>query len=231
MLKVLIADDHPMIREGIKRVISQTRDMVVVAEASDGQEVLQKVARQNPEVVILDISMPGRSGLDVLKQLHTQYPKLPILILSQYPESQYASRVMHAGAFGYLTKETAIDQVVEAIRKAAAGKKYITDALADILTAETPGTAQRPLHETLSDREYEILLYLGEGKTVTDIARDISLSVKTISTYRTRILDKMKMSKTAELIRYVIYHRLVEAAEVIPSSAPVKTIAKTRNGQ
>jgi len=210
MLKVLVADDHPVIREGLKRLIMQTRDMQVVGEASNGPEVLNLNRRLHPDLIILDISMPGRDGLDILKQLKSLSPRLPILVLSQHPEDHYALRALRAGASGYLTKESASTELITALRKVAGGRKYVSATLAEKLATEVNHHGEKTPHELLSDREYEVLCLLGKGKTVSRIAEDLSLSVKTISTYRARILVKMNMTNTSELIRYVVQQQLLE---------------------
>jgi len=213
MFKVLVADDHPVVREGLKQIVARADDMVVVAEASDGPEVLQKNRRTHPDVVLLDISMPGRNGLEVLKQLKAKSPRMPILVLSQHPEEEYAIRALRAGASGYLTKESASGELITALRKVVHGGKYVSPSLAEQLASEVNHPSEKPLHETLSDREYEVLCLIGAGKTVSEIAVDLSLSVKTVSTYRTRILEKMNMAKTVELVRYVIQHQLLSDSE------------------
>jgi two-component system invasion response regulator UvrY len=211
MLKIFIADDHPIVREGLKQIIARTRDMAVCGEASDGQELLTKIRGQHADVVLLDISMPGRSGLDVLKQLRAQMPRLHLLVLSQHPEDEYALRVLRAGASGYLTKESASEQLITAIRKVASGGKYVSLSLAEQLAAELNSEAAgQPLHGSLSDREYEVMRMIASGKSVSEIAQELSLSVKTISTYRTRILSKMNMTKNADLIHYGIRHGLTD---------------------
>jgi len=210
MIRVLIADDHPIVREGLKQIIAETSDMVVANEASNAQEVLDKVWESDYSVVLLDISMPGRSGLDILKQLKSERPELPVLILSVHPEEQYAVRVLRAGASGYLTKESAPDELIAAIRKVSLGRKYVSSSLAEKLAFDLEIEAEKPLHETLSDREYQVLCMIAQGKTVKEIAEELSLSVKTISTYRSRILEKMRMNNNAQLTHYAIKNRLVE---------------------
>ncbi len=207
-IKILIADDHPLFRQGLKNAFSETPDIEVVDEAENGNDVLEKVREHELNLVLLDISMPGKGGLEVLKQLKTEYPKIPVLILSVYQESQYAIRFIKAGASGYLTKESSIDTLLAAVRKVAQGGNYasadITEKLAfDFLNID------KPLHELLSDREYQVFSMIATGKSLTEIGVDLSLSVKTISTHRTRILEKMKMKKNAELIHYAIQHELI----------------------
>jgi len=220
MLKILVADDHPIIREGLKKILTKVSDMLVIGEASEGQEILEKAARLAPDVVLLDLSLPGRSGLEILKQLKTKNPKLPVLILSQYPEDQYALRALRAGASGYLTKESASTDLIAAIRKAAQGGKYVSAVLAEKLASGVVEGLEKPRHENLSDREYEILRRLGIGQTVSEIGEELCLSVKTISTYRTRVLEKMNLDKNADLIRYVIQHEL--------DGLPVKRLARRK---
>jgi two-component system invasion response regulator UvrY len=210
MIKVLIADDHAVVLEGLKQILSETADMSVVAEATNGQAVLDKVRGSHVDVVVLDIAMPGRSGLDILLHLKRERPNLPVLVLSIHPEDQYAVRVLKAGASGYLTKESAPEQLITAIRKVVIGGKYVSPALAEKLAFDLEADVDKPLHETLSDREYEVLCLIALGKTVKEIADKLSLSVKTISTYRSRILEKMKMKNNAELTHYVIRQGLVE---------------------
>jgi len=210
MIKILIADDHTIVREGLKQIIAETSDMTVADEAADGHEVINKALNNNYDVVVLDITMPGINGLDVLKQIKAQKPKLPILVLSVHPEEQYAVRTLKAGASGYLTKESAPDELIAAIRKVSVGKKYVSPSLAEKLALELEIDHEKPLHETLSDREYQIMCIIASGKTLSEIADELYLSVKTISTYRTRILEKMKMKNNIELTHYAIKHGLVE---------------------
>jgi two-component system invasion response regulator UvrY len=209
MLKVLVADDHRVVREGLKQIIERNREMTVVAEASDGQEVLEKLRKVPVDVVLLDLSMPGPSGLDILKQIHQRYPKQAILVLSQHPEEKFAIRSFRAGASGYLTKENAASELLAAIRKVAGGRKWMSESVAEQMADSLNQDPSRPPHETLSDREFEILCQFGSGKTVSEIARELCLSVKTVSTYRTRILEKMAMTKTSELILYALQHALI----------------------
>ena len=207
-IKILIADDHPLFRQGLKNAFSETPDIEVVDEADNSNDILGKVREHDLNLVLLDISMPGKGGLEVLKQLKAEHPKIPVLILSVYQENQYAVRFIKAGASGYLTKESSIDTLLEAVRKVAQGGNYasadITEKLAfDFLNID------KPLHELLSDREYQVFSMISTGKSLTEIGNDLSLSVKTISTHRTRILEKMRMKKNAELIHYAIQHELI----------------------
>ena len=210
MIRILIADDHPIVRQGFKQVLSETADLVVADEAGNGREVLALVARRDYDVILLDISMPEKNGLEVLKELKAVNPRIPVLILSIYPEEQYAIRALKAGASGYLTKASAPDELISAIRKVSRGGKYISSSLAEKLAYEVGGDAGKAPHETLSDREYQILLLIASGKTVSDIAGEMCLSVKTVSTYRSRILEKMKLKNNAELTTYAIRNKLVE---------------------
>ncbi|MHA1873409.1 MAG: response regulator [Candidatus Heimdallarchaeaceae archaeon] len=210
MIKVLIVDDHTIVREGLRQILEDTSDIVVTGEASSAQEVLNKVKSNNFDIVLLDISLPGRSGLDVLKQLKSIKPDLPVLILSMHPEEQYAIRSLRAKASGYLTKESASDELIKAIRKVAQGRKYITSSLAEKLAFELEDSTGCSSHEKLSDREYQVMGMIASGKRIKEIADALSLSVKTISTYRTRILKKMNMKNTSQLIHYAIKAGLVE---------------------
>jgi len=210
MIRILVADDHAIVREGLKKILAQTSDMVVTDEASNGQEVLDKVWENDYNVVLLDISMPGRNGLDILKQIRSERPELAVLVLSMHPEEQYAVRVLRAGASGYLTKASASDELIAAIRKVSLGRKYVTSSLAEKLAFDLEMDAEKLLHETLSDREYQVMCMIARGKTVREIAQELSLSGKTISTYRSRILEKMKMKNNAQLTHYAIQNRLVE---------------------
>jgi DNA-binding NarL/FixJ family response regulator len=210
MIKILIADDHAIVREGLKQIVADTPDMVVAGEAADGPQVLELVRKDDWDVVVLDIAMPGRGGVDILRQLKNEKPGLPVLILSMYPEEQYAVRCLRAGASGYLTKESAPDELVTAVQKVVSGGKYVSSLLAERLAFELEIDTEKPLHEALSDREYQVMCMMASGKTVTEIADNLSLSVKTISTYRSRILEKMDMTSSAELMHYAIKHGLVE---------------------
>ncbi len=210
MIKILVADDHAIVREGLKQIVADTSDMVVAGEAVDGPEVLALVRKEAWDLILLDISMPGRGGIDILKDLKIEKPKLPVLVLSMYPEEQYAIRALKAGAAGYLTKESAPEELIEAIRKVSRGGKYISSTLAESLASRVGTNPEKPLHETLSDREYQVMLMIASGKTVTEIANELSLSVKTISTNRARILRKMGMKNSAEITYYAIKHGLVK---------------------
>jgi len=193
----------------LKQILAETPDIVVADEAGDGQGVLDLVARNTYDVVLLDISMPNGGGLDILKQLRTMKPKLAILVLSMHPEEQYATRALKLGASGYLTKESATDELVGAIRKVSQGRKYVSSSLAEKLAFQLETDTEQLPHETLSHREYQIMCLIASGKTVTEVATELSLSVKTISTYRSRILEKMNMNNNAQLISYAIRNGLV----------------------
>jgi DNA-binding NarL/FixJ family response regulator len=210
MLRLLIADDHAVVRKGLSQIVAETSDMVVGGEAANGQEVLELSLNEDWDVVLLDVGMPGRGGIDVLKQLKSEKPNLPVLVLSVYPEEQYAVRALKAGASGYLTKESAPEDLIAAIRKVAQGGKYVSDSLAERLAFDLGRDAERPIHERLSDREYQVVLMIAAGKTVKEIAAELSLSVKTISTNRTRALDKMGMKNNAEIARYIAKHGLID---------------------
>jgi DNA-binding NarL/FixJ family response regulator len=210
MIKILVADDHAIIRKGLKQIVSDKSDMLVHGEAANGHEVLNKIRKTDYDAVVLDISMPGMDGLDILKQLKIEKPKLPVLVLSIHPEEQYAMRALKAGASGYLTKESIPDEMITAIRKIVHGGKYISPTLAEKLACYLETDIEKQLYETLSDREYQVMIMIANGKTITEIANGLSLSVKTISTYRSRILEKMKMKNNAELTHYAIRQKLVD---------------------
>ncbi len=210
MIKILIADDHAIVREGLKQILAETSDMVVAGEAADGEQCLELVWKNDLDLVLLDIAMPGRGGMDILKQLKHEKPKLPILMLSMYPEEQYAVRSLKAGASGYLTKESAPEELISAIRKVSQGGKYVSSSLAEKLAVYLETDTEKPVHETLSDREYQVMLMIASGKTVKQIADELSLSIKTISTYRARTLRKMGMKNNAEITYYAIKNELVD---------------------
>jgi DNA-binding NarL/FixJ family response regulator len=210
MIKILVADDHTIVREGLKQILSNTEDLLVGGEATNGNEVLAKVQGEDWDVVLLDMSMPGRSGVDLIKRLKEEKPKLPILVLSMYKEEQYAVRALKAGASGYVTKLSASEQLVSAIRKVAGGGVFVSAALAEKLALNLMPTAETLPHTELSDRESQVFLMIVAGQSVSGIAEDLKLSVKTVSTHKTRILQKMNMTNTAELIHYAIRHNLVD---------------------
>lgn len=210
MIKTLIADDHAVVRRGLKQILAETDDIVVAGEAADGREALDLVRQRDWDVLVLDITMPGRSGLDILKDIRQLRPKLPVLILSMHAEEQFATRMLKAGADGYLNKDGAPEELVKAIRKVVSGGKYVSPAQAErMIGAVADGHGTALPHERLSDREFEILCLIASGKTVTQIGKQLGISVKTVSTYRVRILEKMGMSTNAELTHYAIKGELV----------------------
>lgn len=209
MVRVLVVDDHAIFREGVKQILESTLDVEVVGEAASGRELLDGLARGDVDVVVMDISMPDGGGLEALRQSRHVRPDVPVLILSMYPEQQYAVRVLKAGAAGYLNKEAAPDELVGAIRKVAAGRKYVSPGVAEQLVSQIGPNWNGLPHEGLSDREFQVLRMLASGLTVTEIGEELALSVKTVSTYRTRLLEKMGMSTNAELTRYALEHQLV----------------------
>jgi len=210
MLRILIADDHPVVRQGLRQIVAEASDMVVADEAGDGWQVLNKVRASHYDVVLLDISMPGINGLDIIKQLKNERPQITILVLSIHSEEQYAVRALRAGASGYLTKDSAPDELVAAIRKVSSGGKHVSSSLAEKLASELKSGDEQLPHKYLSDREYHVMCMIASGKTVTEIADELLLSVKTISTYRSRILEKMKMKNNAELTHYSMKNQLVD---------------------
>ena len=209
-IRVLIADDHAIVREGLKQILADTKDIVVAGDAENGHDAIKLVRGCQCDVLLLDISMPDRSGIEVLKQIRKEHPKTAVLMLSMHREDQYAIRSLKAGAAGYLNKQSAPAELVNAIRQVAAGRKYISAALAQELANHVGDDHEMPLHETLSDREYQTLMLIASGKTVSDIAGELVLSVKTISMYRSRLLQKMKLRHNAELTHYAIKNHLVE---------------------
>lgn len=209
MIRVLLADDHGLVREGLRGILAKGADIEVAAEAATGDEVLALVRKREFDLALLDLSMPGLSGLALIKRLKVERPKLRILVLSMHGEAQYAARALKAGASGYLTKDSAAAQLLGAIRKIAAGGVQISETAAAQLIGASP-TGDTPLHEALSDREYEVLRQIVAGRTVTDIADALSVSVKTISTHKARILQKLNLAGTADLVRYAIEHGLTD---------------------
>lgn len=210
MIKLLIADDHSLVREGLKALINASGVITVVGEAKDGHEAYSLIDKCKPDVAVFDINMPGMNGIDLLKQVKAVYPKLPVLILSMHPEEQYGYRAIMSGASGYLSKESAPELLITAIKRVASGGKYISPEIAERLVFEVQHDYDKKPHERLSDREYQVFLMISTGKSVSDIADELHLSVKTISTNRARILEKMQLKNNAELMHYAHQNNLVE---------------------
>jgi DNA-binding NarL/FixJ family response regulator len=210
MIRVVLADDHTIVRDGLKHLLSEAGDIEVVGEAKNGNEALERIRSLPCDVLLMDMSMPGKSGIELIRQVHADKPKLRILVLSMHEEHQYAVRAIRAGASGYLTKESATKQLVEALRKVASGGAFISAEVAQQLALGAMPGAAGPLHASLSDREYQILLLIAEGRSISEIAEQLFLSVKTVSTHKSNILAKMNMTTQAELIRYALANRLVE---------------------
>lgn len=208
-MKVIIADDHSIVRKGLKQILLEEYPFATVGEASNAEELIKLAMSDTWDVVITDLSMPGRSGLDALRQIREAFPKLPVLVLSMHPEDQYAIRVLKAGASGYLNKDTAQDELIQAMRKVLMGKKYISAKVAEQMADVLEGNSDAALHESLSDREFDVLKMLAAGKSVSEIAASLSLSSTTVSTYRSRILEKMKMKSNADLTRYALENKLI----------------------
>jgi DNA-binding NarL/FixJ family response regulator len=207
-MRVLIVDDHAVVRAGLRQILTEAGE-VVVGEAADGHAALELLREADWDLVLLDVALPGRNGIDVLKQIKAEWKRLPVLILSMYPEDQYAIRALRAGASGYMTKESASEELLNAVRKVAAGGRYVSESLAELLACRLDdGTAGDEPHLALSDREYEVLKLIASGRTVSEIGDTLALSVKTISTYRSRILEKMGMKTNAELTHYAVTHGL-----------------------
>ena len=210
MIGVFIADDHPVVRQGIRQIVAATEDITVVDEATTGHEALQRLADVQCDLVLLDLSLPDIDGLDLLKQLKREHPQRPILLLTMHSEDQFALRALKAGASGYLTKESAPAELVGAVRKVVAGGRYISQRLAESLAAHLGPDSEKPVHERLSDREYQVLRLIAAGRSTRDISTQLSLSSKTVSTYRARLLDKMGMKTSAELMAYAVRHHLAD---------------------
>ncbi len=209
-IKILIADDHAIVREGLKQIVAEEKDILVAGEAEDASKLMQLLEKEKWSLVILDINMPGKSGLEALKDIKRFYPGLPVLILSMFSEDQYGIRAIKAGASGYLKKVSAPTELVTAIRKIVAGGKYINPDLAEKLAEKFDQTGDKNLHDKLSDREYQIMCNIALGKSAEEIANDLSLSVNTVYTYRNRILDKMSMKSNVEITQYVFRNKLIE---------------------
>lgn len=210
MIKILVVDDHAVVRAGVQYFIAQVPDMCIEGEAASAQEAMRLVRAQDWDIVLLDINMPDKSGVEVLKQIKREKPELPVLILSMHPESRYAVQILRSGASGYVQKEALAEELVTAIQTILRGHKYISHTVAELLTAEVDVNADKPLHETLSKREYEIFYKLCQGHGVTKIADELCLSVKTVSTYRARVLQKMNMENNAGIIYYAIKQNLID---------------------
>lgn len=210
MIKVMIADDHAIVRQGLKQILSETSDICVTGEAASGFQAMSVIRQQDFDVILLDISLPDRNGLDVLKQIKKEQPDLAILMLSMHSESEFAIRALRAGAVGYLNKQSAPAQLVTAIRQVASGQKYITPELAMELANAITSDADRPLHTTLSDREFQTLCLIASGKGLSEISEEMCLSPKTVSVYRSRLMEKLQLSNNSELIRYALLHHLVD---------------------
>jgi two-component system invasion response regulator UvrY len=208
-MKVLIADDHAVVRRGLKQILSEERDVTVVGEAKNGHEALEMSRRLDWDVAVVDYAMPGRSGVELLKEIKRHHPKRPVLVLSMYPEEWHAVQVLRAGGAGYLSKETATEELMTAIRKVAKGGRYVSAGLAEKLASGLAPDRARAPHETLSDREYRVLWLLASGKPISQIAQEMFLSPSTISTYRTRILRKLGLANNAQLVQYAVQHQLI----------------------
>jgi DNA-binding NarL/FixJ family response regulator len=213
MINVVICDDHKIVREGLSKIISNFPDISILADdIASGEELLQRLRSAQPDIIILDVSLPGRSGLEVLKQIKIFYPDIKVLVLSMYPEDQFAIRMLKAGASGYLHKDSAPEVLIEAIRTIQQGGEYLSPAITKLLYREMNNKNQELPHKQLSDREYEVFLAIGEGKANNQIASQLSLSAKTISTYRSRILSKMSMENNSDMIKYILLHNLLPSA-------------------
>jgi len=210
MIRILIADDHPIVREGLKHIIDDCSDMQVIGEVANGSEVLARCADSNIDVLLLDITMPGMEFLELMPRIRKKSPALRIIVVSMHDEEHFALRAFKEGALGYLTKDRSSEELAKAIRRVYQGKSYVTESLADILTKDLEPGEKKLTHEMLSNREFQIFIQLGSGKRITDIANEMALSPKTISTYRTRIYQKMKFKNSAGLIRYAMETNLVE---------------------
>lgn len=212
MIRVLLADDHTIVREGLKRMLAEVTDIEVAAEASHGAEVMAALRAAEFSVLVLDLSMPGRSGIELIRQIRGEFPRLPILVLTMHQEEQYAVRAIRAGAGGYLTKGTAAADLVAAIRKLATGGVLVSPRVAELLALDAMPSADPLPHQALSDREFEVFMLLVEGKSVSEIAAQLFLSVKTVSTHKTRVLQKMSLASVPDLVRYAMRHRLADDA-------------------
>ncbi|HSP89020.1 MAG TPA: response regulator transcription factor [Ignavibacteriaceae bacterium] len=210
LIKVFITDDHSLIREGLKKILKEEKDISIIGEAANAKDSMSFVLNNELDILILDLNLPDKSGLDLLKELKSFKPELKILILSMHPEERFAMRVLRAGASGYITKESAGEELVKAIRKVCNGGKYVSESLAEILAFEIQGGSEKPIHEVLSDREFQVLQMIAVGKTLAEISDILSLAVTTVSTYRARILDKLNLHSNADLIHYAITNKLLD---------------------
>ena len=208
MINIIIVDDHAVVRSGIKHILQERPDIHVVAEASSGSEAMKHLRENSTDIVLLDISMPDKSGIEVLKNIRSQHPEVSVLILTMHPEEQYAIRALKGGAAGYITKDSAPSELISAVLKISSGKRYISASLADKLAGMLDISTDQAPHETLSDREHEVMLLIASGKSMTEIAGSLNLSIKTVSTYKSRILTKMDLKSTADIIRYSIKNNL-----------------------
>jgi two-component system, NarL family, invasion response regulator UvrY len=208
MINVLIADDHPVVRHGLRQIVAGTTDIQVAAEATNGHEVFERLERTSIDAVVLDLSMPGIEGLEILKQIRQDHPRLPVLVLTMHSENQFAIRALKAGAAGYLTKDTAPAELIGALRHIVAGGRFISPLVAEAIASHLGADSDQPLHERLSDREYQVLRMIADGMSTREIAAALSLSAKTVSTYRARVLEKMRLRNTSELTAYVVRNKL-----------------------
>jgi DNA-binding NarL/FixJ family response regulator len=209
-VRILIADDHPIFRAGLKEILGKEKEVELIGEAGSGHKAMELARKQRWDVVLLDLTMPGKDGVETLQELRRERPKLPVLVLSAHPEDQLALRLLKAGAAGYLTKDKAPEVLFAAVKKVLRGEKYISDALAEKVTLDVVSGAPQSLHEALSHREYQVMRMIAAGKTIKEIAQELYLSVRTVSTYRARVLEKMNMKTNAELIRYAVQNKLVD---------------------
>jgi DNA-binding NarL/FixJ family response regulator len=207
--KILVVDDHAVVRQGVKQILSEQFQGAVVGEARNAEEMIDRIRKQSWDIVVLDVGMPGKSGLDALKDLKQVCPKLPVLVLSAYPEDQLARRMLKAGAAGYLNKDSAPNELVQALRKILGGGKFVSASMAELLVANLHDHAEKPQHELLSDREYQVMCLIAVGKSLKEIADDLCVGISTINTYRSRILEKMQFKNNTELTHYALEHRLV----------------------
>ncbi|MBX3341342.1 MAG: response regulator transcription factor [Nitrospira sp.] len=209
MTKILVVDDHAVVRQGVKQILNEQFQGAVIGEARNAEEMIDRIGKFTWDIVVLDVGMPGKSGLDALKDLKQVCPKLPVLVLSAYPEDQLARRMLKAGAAGYLTKDSAPNELVQALKKILGGGKFVSTSMAELLVANLDEQAERPLHELLSDREYQVMCLIAVGKSLKEIADDLCVGISTVNTYRARILEKMQFKNNTELTHYALENRLV----------------------